>query len=288
MVVSRTISSQTSGAAIPPSGCASDAPYCSREPFADRDQVVAAVLQPARHLVGELGFIERRADRLEVAPVRRPGERGDLRAGVVDVVFLGDVVARLAQQVGQRVAHHRATAMADMHRPRWVGRDILDVDARAVADAAVAVRLAGTQDARQHGAEQRGVEREVHEAGARGAHLRHARFPLQMFDDGGCKFRRRLARGLRRDHGRVGRHVAVRRIARRRHLDARRNVIGNIADDGPQRREHGAAQLCVDVTAHVGFLITTHVVARRRADEAISMALSRDRGACFVGSGASQ
>ena len=54
MVKSRTVSSQTSGAAMVPSGCASDAPYLLGEALADRDQVFAAILQAAGHFVGEI------------------------------------------------------------------------------------------------------------------------------------------------------------------------------------------------------------------------------------------
>ena len=43
-----------------------------------------------------------------------------------------------AKQIGQRVAEHRATAMADMHRPGRIGRDVFDVDGLVAADVAFA------------------------------------------------------------------------------------------------------------------------------------------------------
>ena len=101
------------------------------ELLADRDEIFAAVLQAAGDFVGEFLLRQRCADRLQVAPIGRPGERGDLRAGVVDVVFLGHGIAGLRQQVGERVAHHGAAAMADMHRAGGVGGHVFDVDARA-------------------------------------------------------------------------------------------------------------------------------------------------------------
>ena len=117
------------------------------ELLADNDQVFAAVLQAAGNFVGEVLLRQRRADRLQVAPIGGPGERGDLRTGVVDVVFLGHRVAGFAQQVGERIADHGAAAMADMHRTGGIGRHVFHVDPCACPGEAVPIGLAGAQDA---------------------------------------------------------------------------------------------------------------------------------------------
>src|SRR6185312_12784522 len=99
------------------------------ERLADRDEVVALVLEAGKALL-----VDRRAERLQVAEIGRPGERLDLGAGIVDVVFAGDVEARFLQQRGQRIADHRAPTMADMHRPGRIGRDIFDIHLAPAAD----------------------------------------------------------------------------------------------------------------------------------------------------------
>ena len=86
------------------------------------------------------------AERLAVAQERRAREHIDLRAGIVDVVFARDLEAGESQQIGERIAEHRAAAMADMHRPGRIGRDIFDIDRLARADVAAAVIGAGADD----------------------------------------------------------------------------------------------------------------------------------------------
>ena len=95
--------------------------------LADRLQIVAGI-KAARDLADLL------AERLAVAEVGRAGERIDLRAGVVDVVFARDRMAGRREQVGDGVADDGAAAMADMHRPGRVGGDVLDVDLLAAAE----------------------------------------------------------------------------------------------------------------------------------------------------------
>jgi hypothetical protein len=56
------------------------------------------------------------------------GERFDLCAGVVDIIFLGDPKARGVEHARKRIADHRAPAMAHVQRPGRVGRHIFDVD----------------------------------------------------------------------------------------------------------------------------------------------------------------
>ena len=76
------------------------------------------------------------AKRLAIAEVGGAGERIDLGAGVIDIIFARDVEAGEGEQTGERIAEHRAAAMADMHRTGRIGRDIFDVDDFALADGA--------------------------------------------------------------------------------------------------------------------------------------------------------
>ena len=68
---------------------------------------------------------------------------------IVDIIFLGDAETRRLEQPRQRIADHRAAAMAHVHRPGRVGRDIFDVDPFVVADVRQAVALALAEDRRQ-------------------------------------------------------------------------------------------------------------------------------------------
>ena len=56
-----------------------------------------------------------------------------------------------------------------------------------------------------------------------------------------------LARGFRSDHGGVGRHIAMRRIARRRDLDARDLLVGELGQKRAERLHdmipHGGKQI---------------------------------------------
>ena len=89
--------------------------------LAHRDQVVAGV-KPLGNRADIL------AQRLAVTQMGRAGEHLHLPAGVVDVVFADHLVSGKFEQAGQRVAHHRAAAVAHMHRSGRIGRDIFDVD----------------------------------------------------------------------------------------------------------------------------------------------------------------
>ena len=86
----------------------------------------------------DLSFMAERYATLITLEMGKPLAQGqgeiDLCAGIVDVVFLGHLIAGKAEQIGKRVANDGATAMADMHRASWVGRDIFDIDLVAGAD----------------------------------------------------------------------------------------------------------------------------------------------------------
>ncbi len=113
------------------------------ELLADRLQVVAGI-----ESFGDLA--DRLAERLAVAQIGRARQRIDLSAGVVDVIFAGDGEAGEGEQIGERVAEHGAAAMADMHRPGRIGRDIFHVHRLALADGALPIRSALLQHHAQH------------------------------------------------------------------------------------------------------------------------------------------
>ena len=96
-------------------------PYSFGERRADRLEIVAGI-KAIRD--GADVF----AERLAVAQERRARQHIDLPAGVVDVVLARHRKAGDRQQIGERVAEHRAAAMADVHRPGRIGRDVFDVD----------------------------------------------------------------------------------------------------------------------------------------------------------------
>ncbi len=122
------------------------------------DQIIAGV-KPFRDLADVL------ADRLAVTEEGGAGQHIDLGAGIVDVIFAGDVKTGGRQQTGQGVAEHRAAAVADMQRAGRVGRDIFDIDLLAGADGALAVGLALLQHGAQRVAPDVGLERQIDEAG---------------------------------------------------------------------------------------------------------------------------
>ncbi len=67
------------------------------------------------------------AERLAVAQEGRAGERIDLGAGIVDIIFAGDGEAGEGEQIGERIAEHRAAAMcrhasARLDWPRHIPR----------------------------------------------------------------------------------------------------------------------------------------------------------------------
>ena len=110
-----------------------------RQRLADRLQVVAGI-EPRRDLADVL------AQRLAVAQVGRARQRVDLGAGVVDVVLARHVVAGEREQIGERIAEHRAAAVADVHGTGRIGRHVLDVDPLALAEIGAAIGRALFQD----------------------------------------------------------------------------------------------------------------------------------------------
>ena len=211
-----------------------------RERLPDRHEIVARI-QPFRDLADVL------AERFPVAQECRAREHVDLRAGVVDVIFARDVVACKIQQAAQRVAEHRAAAMADMHRSGRIGRDVFDIDLGAVADRAFAVGRALAQHREQLGRPDLRLQGEIDEAGTGDLDGGDQIVGAQFFRDLVGELARLRLGVLGQHHRGIGRHVAMARIARRLDHDA-----GEIDAGGPLAlgRERGADRL--HARQHVG------------------------------------
>jgi hypothetical protein len=177
------------------------------EHLADRDQIVAGV-----EAVGDL---DRFPERLAVAQMRRAGERLHLRAGIVDIIFAGDGIAGIFEQLRQRVADHRAAAMTHMHRPGRVGRDIFDIDPLARADGQPTIVGAARQDGGEFAAQGRFGQPDVDEAGAGDFRTGNLGQIAQARHDQVGERTRIATGGLGQDHRDIGRQIAMRRIARR-------------------------------------------------------------------------
>ncbi len=187
------------------------------------------------------------AERLAVAQERRARQHVDLRAGVVDVVLARHREAGDRQQIGERIAEHRAAAMADMHRPGRIGRDVFDVHRLARADAAPAVVRAGADRVGQRLAPHRRIERQVDEARPRDLGLGDLGKLCELGRDLLGKLARLQARVLGERHRRIGREIAVARLARRLDHDARQIERGRHGAGLGQRLDGGADVLGEDL-----------------------------------------
>ena len=161
------------------------------------------------------------AERFAVAQIGGARERIDLRAGIVDVIFARHFEAGEREQVRQRVAEYGTAAMADMHRPGRIRRNIFDVDGHAAADIAGAVARTQPHGVAQRIDPGRGLKRQIDESRAGHVDAADKIVGAKLFRDFFGEIARLFAGILGEHHGGVGRHVAVRRIARRLDRDAR-------------------------------------------------------------------
>ena len=147
--------------------------------------------------------------------MRGTGERIDLRSGIVDVIFPRHRIARRFQQAGQRIPDDRAPAMPHVHRPGRVGRHIFNIDPLPGAECRPAITVATLQDGPQFVTPQPIVEPHVDEARPGNLSTGDAgKFGERRGDQRGK--RARVGPGsLGQHHRRIGRQIAVRRIARR-------------------------------------------------------------------------
>ena len=200
--------------------------------LADRLEVIAGI-QPLGNLADRL------TERFEVAQERRASEHVDLSAGVVDVVFAGDVIAGEGEQIGERVAEHGATAMADMHRAGRIGRHVLDIDLVAAADRAAAIGRALRQHRAQLIGPDLGLQRQIDEARPGDLDLGHHRLGAQFGGDLLGEIARLGLGFLGQHHRGIGRHVAMGRVLGRLHHHARQIETGGQRPLGGQRLADG-------------------------------------------------
>ncbi|MNX85499.1 hypothetical protein D3C86_1173350 [compost metagenome] len=154
------------------------------------------------------------AKRLAVTQEHRTGQHIDLRAGIVDVIFLGNAVTRKSEQVRQRVADNGATAMADMHRAGRIGGDIFDVDLLACTDGGAAEIDALTDHIGQKTLPVTDRNLEIDEARTRDIDAVDIAIRLKCGHDEFGKRARIGAERLRQHHGGIGCDIAVAQITR--------------------------------------------------------------------------
>ncbi len=147
--------------------------------------------------------------------MERARERIDLGARVVDVIFAAYRKARLGEERSERIAHHGDAAVPDMKRPGRIDRDIFDIDLAAHTHRRIAIGSARAQNLGKPRVPERIREPQVEEARSRDFGRRNIGQALEpRLQQFGERPRRHL-RALRQHHRRVGRKIAVRRIARR-------------------------------------------------------------------------
>jgi len=181
-----------------------------------RHQIVARI-----QALGHLAAFQ--AQRLAIAPVHRTREHIDLAACIVDIIFADHLVARIFEQGRERIADHRAAAMAHVHRPCRVGRDVFDVHRLARAELRASIIRPQRGDGVQFVRPDRGREAQVEKAGSGnldpGDRIDLAQFRRQRLGQrtwiGGSR--------LGEHHRGIGCKVAMRRITRR--LDGHGSAI---------------------------------------------------------------
>ena len=183
----------------------------------DRDRLqIIAWIKAFRNLADFL------AERLAIPEVQRTGERVDLSARIVDIIFLRDPESRRFENAGEAVADDGAAAMPHVQRSSRVRRDIFDIDPLVIADRANAIFLAFADDGAKLVAPRVRSETKVDEAGASNFDRSDRRQRLELGFDQLCEAARVRSRGLGKNHSCVRREITMRRIARR--LD--RHVCG--------------------------------------------------------------
>ncbi len=180
--------------------------------FAHRHQVIARVKAVGERAHGL-------AQGLAVAQMNRTRQGIDLGAGVVDVIFAGHVETGERQKRGESVAEHGAAAVADMHRPGRIGRDIFDVDFPSRPQLAGAVAIARRQNSGQHPVPIRVAQAQIDKAGAGHLDRVHVGQRAQRGGDRLGQVARLHAGALGQNQGRVGGDIAMRGVARRFHRE---------------------------------------------------------------------
>ena len=126
-----------------------------------------------------------------------------------------------------------------MHRPGRIGRDVFDIDLLRRADRALAVGRALAQHGAQFIGPGRRLQGQIDEAGSGDVDRGDQRVSAQFFGDLLGKIARLGLGLLGKHHGGVGRHVAMRGIARRLDHDAGEIDAGRPAAFAGERRADG-------------------------------------------------
>ena len=219
----------------------------AREIFADGLQIVAGI-----EALGDRADVL--AERLAVAQEGRARQHVDLAAGVVDVIFARRLAAGEDKQACERVAEHRAARMADMHRPGRIGAHIFDIDRPFPARRPGPETRSLDENVGEDIQVNLWLEHDIDEAGACDLGALHIRLKPEIGDKPfgeRARVRARLLGFPRVDHRRVGREVAVGRVARRLDDEAAKiEVRRQFARGDPLFDETGDARLELGEDVH--------------------------------------
>ena len=179
-----------------------------RQRLADLLQIVPGI-EALRNRIDGL------AQGLEVAQMSRAREGIDLSARIVDVIFAGDLEARLGQEQGQRIAIDRTPGMGDVQRPGRIGRDIFDIHPPPRPDGRGSVIRAGGQHIGDPGLPIAVGQAQVDESRSGDLHPGDIGQPAQPFGELVGEQPRRHVRGFGQHHGRIGRQIPMACLPRR-------------------------------------------------------------------------
>ena len=161
-------------------------------------------------------FTNVRSQSFLVAQEGRARDRINLGAGIVDVVFLADIIASHFQQRRQGIAKHGAATMADMQWPGRICRDILNICLDALAQFRTAVVVTRPQELPSRIFGQKvSLRRRLMKPGPATSADKTSVLLCQPFGQSIRQNSWRHAGGFGHHHGRVGRHIAMGSIARR-------------------------------------------------------------------------
>jgi hypothetical protein len=190
---------------------------CSDNPDRQIFHIVAAV--------AAFGKFHRLPHLFPIAIPEGPAEVVHLVAGVVDVVFPGNGISRRRHQIGKDVPHHGAAGVADMQRARRIGADKFHLHLLAPAKIHPAVSIPLRMHGRQPSRPGLCPDEEIHEAGA--GNFNPIQDPLRILNglrQGIGKQSGILFLPGSQNHGEIRGVIAVRRVFRHLHFDARHIV----------------------------------------------------------------
>ena len=153
--------------------------------------------------------------RLKIAQVDRPREHINLCAAIVDVIFARHLVADEIQKARQRIAENRAARMAHMKRPCRVGRHVFNIDPLALPQGRTPEIGPSLENRAHQILPERRCKPQIEEPRPRHLGAGHTRIIGKLTRQSLGNIARLHLRGLGKHHRRIGRHIPMRRIARR-------------------------------------------------------------------------